>query len=382
MAVAAAAGGGVWLWKTLPVSTNGPPRNDADAMHARSDASADLKRNPEAIRRSVSVMDFSAGSPDPQYGWMRDAIRDNLNSRLSGSPDCKVFSKEFIDFKAQQLVREGSHQDLRAATMEVAEKLGVTKAVLGSFRADGDALHIEAHIVDMDTGVQEASETVDGTQDQFVELQANLARKLMTRLGVTVPDSEVAAIKPADTTADLENYRLLMQAEGQPAVEPTPTRTPRQGEPKAKDRRGGVDPGSFGLDELARPILEVLVPTSYALESEETAFQEEQIRDTLEKYRRACEQKDLDLLRSVYDDLTPAQIDANRKYFQNARNLAVSFEEIDIALGQNEAAVSYTRKDRFIDNETQRPTKVEVRLTKILVLIDGTWKIASGRKAK
>ena len=293
-----------------------------------------------------------------------------------------MFSKEFIDFKAQQMMREGGNQDVRAATMEVAQKLGVTKAVLGSFRAEGDALHIEAHIVDMDTGVQEASETVDGGQDQFVELQASLARKLMARLGVAVPESEVAAIKPAETSGDLESYRLLMQAEGQPAGEPTPAHTPRQTEPKAKDRRGGMDRGSLGFDELARRVLDGFDTHAYAIESDEVAAQEAAIRNTLEKYRRACEQKDIDLLRSVYDELTPAQIEANRKYFDSARDLSVSLEEIDIALGQNEAAVSYTRRDRFIDSTTERPTKVEVRLTKILVLIDGTWKIASGRKVK
>ena len=44
--------------------------------------------------------------------------------------------------------------------------------------------------------------------------------------------------------------------------------------------------------------------------------------------------------------------------------------------------MSYTRKDHFIDRQTKHPTKVEVRLTKILVKVDGAWKIVSGPARK
>jgi ketosteroid isomerase-like protein len=123
-------------------------------------------------------------------------------------------------------------------------------------------------------------------------------------------------------------------------------------------------------------------PANASDTAEVTASPEDEIRDTLERYRRACEQKDLALLSEVYDRLSPAQIDANRRYFENARGLEVSIEEIDVALGQDKAAVSYTRRDRFIDNETGRPTKVEVRLTKILVRVNDTWKLVSGPTRK
>lgn len=374
LAVSLAAGGGLVLRDRLTRSSDrGMVDTGAGGTAPSIGGGAAAAKRPENVQRSVSVLDFSAGSPDPQISWMRDAIRDNLNSRLSSSPECKVFSKEFIDFKAQQMVREGQHQDVKAATMEVAEKLGVTKAVLGSFRAENGTLHIEAHIVDMETGVQEASEMVEGGQDEFADLQRSLARKLMVRLGVSLPpDDDV--VRSAGSSDDLENYRLLLQAEGQTAAEPTPISTPPPKDARGKDRRGMLDP---------RSLMDALTTTAYAVETDEANPSEEtEIRDILERYRVACERKDLEMLRSVYDNLTPAQIEANRRYFENARSLAVSFGDIDIALGRNEAAVSYTRKDQFIDNETERPTKVEIRLTKILVRVDGAWKILSGKRAK
>ncbi len=312
---------------------------------------------------------------------MRDAIRDTLNSRLSSAPECKVFSKEFIDFKAQQMVREAQYQDVKAAAMQVAQTLGVTKAILGSFRADHYTLHIEAHLVDMMTGEQEVSETVDGPQDAFVQLQASLALKLMARLGVTPPPAEPEPVQAAEAGADLENYRMLLQAEGQaPAVDPKPAATRSR---RDDDRRGSLWPSRLVADVVVAALREaVTAAEAAAVDTPATLPSENEIRATLERYRRACELKDLDALASVYDALSPAQIEANRRYFQNAHDLTVSFEEIDVASGGDEAVVSYTPRDRFVDGETSAPTKVDIRLTKKLVRIEGAWKLVSGGPRK
>jgi len=254
--------------------------------------------------------------------------------------------------------------------------------VLGSFRADHDTLHIEAHLVDMMTGEQEASETVEGPQDAFVQLQATLARKLMTRLGVTPPPEESEPVQAAEAGADLENYRLLLQAEGQapaPAVDPKPAATKSRTDP---DRRGSMPPRS-DRDAVAVAV-ELLTPSDAAAVDAPATLPsaEDEIRATLERYRRACELKDLDVLATVYDHLSPAQIEANRRYFENAHDLSVAFEEIDVAVGQDEAVVSYTRRDRFVDGETDEPTKVDIRLTKKLVRIEGAWKLVSGGPRK
>ena len=107
---------------------------------------------------------------------------------------------------------------------------------------------------------------------------------------------------------------------------------------------------------------------------------EEEIRQVLERYRQAHEKKDLTLLDDVYDGLTAAQRESNAKYLQNAQDLHVMIRDVDIAVRGNDAVVSYTREDRFIDTETGEGVKLEVRPTKILMRTDGTWKIASGKK--
>jgi hypothetical protein len=89
------------------------------------------------------------------------------------------------------MVREGEYRDVKAAAMQVAQTLGVTKAIRGSFRADHDTLHIEAHLVDMLTGEQEASETVEAVvsytrRDRFVDGETSEPTK------VDIPSDEEA----------------------------------------------------------------------------------------------------------------------------------------------------------------------------------------------
>jgi hypothetical protein len=107
---------------------------------------------------------------------------------------------------------------------------------------------------------------------------------------------------------------------------------------------------------------------------------EKEIRQVLERYRQAYEQKDLVLLDSIYDILSPAQREANAKYFQHTQDLQVIIRDVDIAVLGNEAAMSYTREDRFIDAKTGKEVKFAVRFTKFLVRLADVWKIASGKK--
>jgi hypothetical protein len=53
---------------------------------------------------------------------------------------------------------------------------------------------------------------------------------------------------------------------------------------------------------------------------------------------------------------------------------------VDIAVRGNEAAVSYTREDQFIDTQTGKNVKLDVRFTKIFVRKDGMWKIIVGKQ--
>jgi hypothetical protein len=102
------------------------------------------------------------------------------------------------------------------------------------------------------------------------------------------------------------------------------------------------------------------------------------VREVLEEYRQALEQKNLDHLAGLYVSFSDRQRQALRAYLENAAGLTVELTDVTVAPLGTGVAVSYTRRDRFIDRESGKQQRLEVRLTKILVPANGQWKITDG----
>jgi hypothetical protein len=76
-----------------------------------------------------------------------------------------------------------------------------------------------------------------------------------------------------------------------------------------------------------------------------------------------------------YDILTPAQKEANARYFQHTQGLQVFLRDVDITVRDDKAIVSYTREDQFVDAQSGKSIKLATRFTKLFVLLDGEWKM-------
>jgi ketosteroid isomerase-like protein len=102
------------------------------------------------------------------------------------------------------------------------------------------------------------------------------------------------------------------------------------------------------------------------------------VNQVLEEYRVALEQKDLDHLAGLYVAFSARQREALREYMENAAGLTVELADVTVAPLGDAVAVSYTRRDYFVDRESGKPQHLEVRLTKILVPDGDAWKITDG----
>ena len=98
----------------------------------------------------------------------------------------------------------------------------------------------------------------------------------------------------------------------------------------------------------------------------------------LESYRVALEQKDLDQLGVLYVNFSARQREALQQYLDSADGLNVELSDVRIAPLGDGLAVSYTRRDTFVDRDSGKPQRLEVRLTKILVPDGNQWKIRGG----
>ncbi len=316
-----------------------------------------IPRPSAPVANTVGVMEFNDLRADPQHDWIGKALRVAFNTELSKVKALHVSSPELID----RVARARGPDNL-----SIAQQLGIGKFLTGSFHVVGNTIRIDARIIDAATGVQEGSDSVEGDQSAFFDLQKKLVISMLRRLPVELSPEEGKSIQ-GETNTDVDAYRLLLETEGVvgDAARPnlkTPTLTP--------------GPRSQATDALWR-FAAVLSSPAYAEEPGTTVDVE--VKEVLDEYRGALQQKDLDRLGTLYVAFSPRQRDALREYLQNAAGLIVELSDITVAPHGDGVAVSYTRRDRFIDTASGKPQRLEVRLTKILVRDNGQWKIAGGQ---
>lgn len=177
---------------------------------------------------------------------------------------------------------------------------------------------------------------------------------VVSRLDLAVSAEDQRALVARKST-NLEALKLLLEAEGSAAPEPKPqSRAPRW----------------LALGWPVAPL---------AAHAAEVADARAEILALLEHYRRAMEARDLQALAAVYAEFPAEQETAQRRYFENVRELRVAIDNVDVAVVGDEAVVSYTRTDDFTDARTGRPMHVAVRLTKVARRQNGAWKLAGGK---
>ena len=315
---------------------------------------------------AVAVMNFRPLSTGQQQAWMGEAIRDNFNSQFRRLSGLEVYSKEYIDF----LMQEGD-----VTEMQIAKELGIAKMISGSFVSASDTLRIETHVVDVKTGLLEVSDYVEGDLSQFFRLQQELAVKVIRTFHPSTQSEDVPRIASAPAAPSLDTYKLLMEAEN-------------ESEDLASALEEGksslLRPDPIGYGSILRWLGTKTGP-SFARADENGSVDDgplpqKQIKELLEIYRLAYEQKSLDLLTGVYEVMSDKQRAARVRYFENTTDLQVAIQDVRIAVRGNNAIVSYTREDQFTDKRTGKGVKVDVRLTKSLARIEGQWKIIRKKK--
>jgi TolB-like protein len=306
---------------------------------------------------TIGVMEFRDLRGEAEHDWIGKALRVALNTELSKVRALRVYSPELID---------RATASRRVDHLTTAQRLGIRKLITGSFHVVGNTVRIDAEIVDTASGVQEGSDSVQGDIADFFALQKTLVLSMLRRLRVELSADEGASIEQR-TNTNVDAYRLLLEAEGV-VEQPSPSPSVHSGVPGT--------PHSWWHDGLRTFAGIVVAP---AVAAEPAGDPATEVRQVIEAYRSALEHKDLPRLEALYTAFSARQREALRAYLENATGLTVTFSDVTIEPRGDEVAVSYTRRDQFVDKESAKPQHLEVRLTKILVRENGTWKISGGR---
>lgn len=305
------------------------------------------------VANTIGVMEFENLRADPDHDWMRNALRLAFNTELSKVQALRVYSPELIDQTAR---RRG------ADPLATARALGIGRLVTGSFHVTGRTLRVDARLVDSESGMNEASDSVEGDLDDFFGLQKRLVLSMLRRLKVRLSPEEGESIR-TETNTDVDAYRLLLEAEG--LAEPSPAGEQTQAAPTAPGPQSRSD---LSLGRIAR-----LLALAGVAEAEEDPAGQAAV--FLERYRQAVEAKDVERVAALYVSFSERQRRALAGYFATAPDLRIKLTNVKIAPDESGLAVTFTRRDEFTDAKSGRPVQLEVRLTKVLVQEDGEWKI-------
>ncbi|MGH7895661.1 MAG: CHAT domain-containing protein, partial [Candidatus Binatia bacterium] len=298
---------------------------------------------------AVGVMDVRArGAGVPE--WMRTLTRDSLNTVLSRVPSVQVYSRQKIDFLREK----------RGLTeIEAAEALGMRKMLAARIAVDGDRVTLDVEVIDIKSGLLEATERVTGPEEKLLELETELALRALTALGVHPSADELRTIVAQRRDATVDAYRLLTETLGEPAG-PRPTPPPSTLPP--------ADTGSSWLD---------LTTPSYAQVPDQD---EVAIRELLRRYAAALETKQVDALAKLQLGMSDAQRASLDRYFAIAQNFHVAIRDIDVLVEGADAVATFTREDTFTDAPSGRAMRLEVRVSGLLVKQADGWKIKSLRE--
>jgi TolB-like protein len=295
---------------------------------------------------ALGVLRFRAPGVGEGDLWIRDAVRDALNTQLSELAGVRVYSREFLDFL---MTRQGLSE------VEAATKLGIEKMLSGVVSANGDALHVDTQIVNVGTGVIEGSFTRDGRRGDVLGLENEVVFGVVQKLGLHLSTDDEDRLAARRAT-DVEALRRLMGVEGGKAALGAPPVIPRPAAPDDSSWLGAGAAWAADADPAERDIV---------------AF--------LERYRLATETGDVTALSTMYAIFTEAQRAALASYYAGVRDLRVAIDNVVIAVVGGEAVVSYSRADDFVDARSGRTMHVALRVTKTLARKDGAWVLTAGK---
>jgi TolB-like protein len=155
--------------------------------------------------RTMAILDFSnrlIGDDRANYDPLQLGLADDLFLQLDGSIKLKLVERERISWILDEIDLENDPGRFDTETaVRVGKQLGVHLVVFGSFVGFKDNMKLTARMVKVETSEIIGTAEAAGEIDNFFELNDELARKILERIEIEVPDS---AMKAGTRTRSIE----------------------------------------------------------------------------------------------------------------------------------------------------------------------------------
>jgi TolB-like protein/Flp pilus assembly protein TadD len=152
---------------------------------------------------SLAVLPFADLSPQKDQEYFCDGLADELINALTRVRGLRVASRtSSFQFK-------GGSADVR----EIGKRLGVRAVLEGSVRKSGDRLRVTVRVTDVERGFTLSSEQYDRSVADVLEIQDDIAQRVVRALEVRLSDNEKRVLEQP-VTADSRAYDLYLRGRG------------------------------------------------------------------------------------------------------------------------------------------------------------------------
>jgi len=157
---------------------------------------------PVANPRSLAVLPFVAMSNGPDDEYFADGLTEEILNSLTQLPELLVTARtSSFYFKGQDI-----------PVQEIAATLGVRHIVEGSVRRSGDRLRVTAQLIRASDGFRLWSENYDSTSGDTIQIQEDIAEKIVEAMDVVMDDEKRETMRRAGLR-NVEAFVLYQKAQ-------------------------------------------------------------------------------------------------------------------------------------------------------------------------
>lgn len=151
---------------------------------------------------SLVVLPFENISGDPSQESFSDGMTEDIITDLSRLSSLRVIASN----------TSFTYRNRQHSPEQIGEELQVDYVLAGSIRRSGDALRVNARLVDTKTGFQKWASRYDRRLDEVFAVQDELAHHIVEALTVHLTAQERALLS-RKTTDNLQAYDLFLEAQ-------------------------------------------------------------------------------------------------------------------------------------------------------------------------
>lgn len=145
---------------------------------------------------AVSVIDFYNLSQDKQWGWLGRGLADMLITDLAAVGHFRVVDREGLQTYLDEMELQSGGVLSDENLLDIGRLAGIDKVVFGTYEVDrNDNITVQATIVDIRKQKPESAVKLSGAIKDFLDLEKDLAARLVRNFGVALSAEEEENLK-------------------------------------------------------------------------------------------------------------------------------------------------------------------------------------------